>query len=193
MLDSIKGFGKEKYTLLDFVVMNVRSLESSLLNFHNDFAYLEDVLQIDLTEVESKIKDFENGINKINKEKESLIKENNNINEKFVNFLDDLHKNASDKLNQIKSIQESFNKDLVDLSVYFGEDPKQIKLFEFIKIINDFVTNFKNKSAKFSAEEAKQLKKKIKEDAKFVGMSSLAKALLEARKKKQEEQIPMKS
>ena len=51
------------------------------------------------------------------------------------------------------------------------------------QILGPLKEKLKRESLIFEEEE-----KKIKEDAKFVGMSSLAKALLEARKKKQEEQ-----
>ena len=51
------------------------------------------------------------------------------------------------------------------------------------QILGPLKEKLKRESLIFEEEE-----KKIKEDAKFVGMGSLAKALLEARKKKQEEQ-----
>jgi hypothetical protein len=51
------------------------------------------------------------------------------------------------------------------------------------QILGPLKEKLKRESLIFEEEE-----KKIKEDAKYVGMSSLAKALLEARKKKQEEQ-----
>ncbi len=66
----------------------------------------------------------------------------------------------------MKKIQEKSSTEISETAVFFGEDPKSFKFNEFIKIIKDFIANFKKSTLKLSAEEAKNLKKKIKEEKK---------------------------
>ena len=102
------------------------------------------------------------------KEKENLSKdikyEKQNVH--FKEFLNELEKESSEKVEKLKKLQEKTQTEISQTSVLFGEDPKSFKFFEFIKLINDFISNFKKSTLKISAEEAKNLKQKIKEDKK---------------------------
>ncbi len=102
------------------------------------------------------------------KEKEALTKDIKNEEENlpFKEFLNDIEKESSEKVEKLKKIQEKSNTEISDTAVFFGEDPKSFKFNEFIKIIKDFIANFKKSTLKISAEEAKNLKKKIKEEKK---------------------------
>lgn len=165
MLEGVKGIGKEKYTLLDFLVINIKSKEPSLINFYKDFSNLEEVLGVDISDIESKIKEFENGLKKLKKEKESIDKEKDkSLVANFSTFVNDLELLACDKFDEILTTQDSLTKEINDTIEFFGEEAKQFKIGDFLKLINDFVENFKKTSTKLSAEEAKQLKKQIKDD-----------------------------
>jgi hypothetical protein len=165
MLEGVKGIGKEKYTLLDFLVINIKAKEPSLINFYKDFSNLEEVLAVDISDIESKIKEFENGLKKLKKEKDSLEKEKDkSLVAKFSAFVNDLELLACDKFDEIMTAQDSLTKEISDTIEFFGEEVKQFKIGDFLKLINDFVENFKKTATKLSAEEAKQLKKQIKED-----------------------------
>jgi hypothetical protein len=56
------------------------------------------------------------------------------------------------------------NKEFNDTALYFGEDTKQFKVADFLRLVSDFSENFKKISAKLSSEEAKQLKKQIRDE-----------------------------
>jgi hypothetical protein len=164
LLDNVKGIGMEKYTLMDFVVSNVKAKEPNLINFYKDFEDLESVLQIDLVDTENKVKEFDNNVKKLQKEKELISKDKSQ--QIYFNFIKDLENDANEKLNEIFKLQTNMNNEITEITKYFGEDLKNFKLMEFIKIIQTFVSNFKKISIKFSAEEAKQIKKQINENKK---------------------------
>ena len=46
VMDSVKG--KDKLTLLDFLIMNIKAKEPSLLSFHKDFLCLEGACDVNI-------------------------------------------------------------------------------------------------------------------------------------------------
>jgi dishevelled associated activator of morphogenesis len=162
LLDGVKGVGKDKYTLLDFLVVNVKTKEPGLLNFFKDFNSLEEVLQIDQADTDLKIKEFEGIANKLTKEIETVSKDVKE--EKYLNFIKDLEKEVSSYFKEITACQTSLTKEITETATYFGEDPKAFKLPEFLKLISTFSGSFKKIAMKLSADEAKLLQKKIKDE-----------------------------
>jgi hypothetical protein len=162
LLESVKSNGKEKYTLLDFLVLNVKSKDNGLITFYKDFEDLDKALQIDLADTELKAKEFDNNLKKLQKEKEIAAKEKDEIG--YLNFLTELEKESNQSFTEITKLQTDLNVQMEETAKYFGEDMKNFKIIDFIKVIQNFITNFKKIALKFSAEEAKQIKKKINEE-----------------------------
>ena len=148
ILDGVKG--KDKITLLDFLIMNIKSQDPSLLTFPKDFLCLD------------------SGYKKLLIQKEALTKEikfdEENI--PFKESLNELEIESFEKIEKLKKLQETSKVEIIQTAISYGEDPKTFKFNEFIKIIFDFIKNFKKSNIKISAEEAKELKKQIKEGKK---------------------------
>ena len=121
-----------------------------------------------MPDLDLKVRELELGFKKIVKEKETLNKdlkfEEENV--PFKEFLNELEKESGEKIDKLKKFQEKTNLEISETAIFFGEDPKVIKFNEFIKIIKDFITNFKKSTIKISAEEAKNLKQQIKDGKK---------------------------
>lgn len=173
ILDGVKG--KDKITLLDFLIMNIKSQDPSLLTFPKDFLCLDSacevnviIIQIDQGDLESKVRDLETGYKKLLIQKEALTKEikfdEENI--PFKESLNELEIESFEKIEKLKKLQETSKVEIIQTAISYGEDPKTFKFNEFIKIIFDFIKNFKKSNIKISAEEAKELKKQIKEGKK---------------------------
>jgi hypothetical protein len=162
LLDGVKGIGKDKYTLLDFLVVNIKTKEPNLLNFYKDFSSLEEVLQIDQGDTDLKIKEFEGITIKLTKEIELVSKDPKE--EKYLDFIKELEKEVSIYFKEITTCQTNLTKEITETATFFGEDAKVFKLPEFLKLVSTFTNSFKKVAMKLSADEAKQIQKKLKDE-----------------------------
>ena len=152
-LDNIKSYNKDKSSLFDFVVMNIKKKEPELIAFYNEFNRLDEGCQIDKAELDKQIKTIESGIdlihNEINKTK----------NEGYLVFLNHLDKYSSVKLECVKITNKMLNDEIEKIIVTYGINKAKFNLSTFLKTINDFVEKFKSIYIKLLRKEAKVLKK----------------------------------
>ena len=152
-LDNIKSYNKDKSSLFDFVVMNIKKKEPELIAFYNEFNRLDEGCQIDKAELDKQIKSIENGINLIHNEI------NKTKNEGYLVFLNNLDKYSSVKLECVKITNKMLNDEIEKIIVTYGINKAKFNLSTFLKTINDFVEKFKSIYIKLLRKEAKVLKK----------------------------------
>ena len=152
-LDNIKSYNKDKSSLFDFVVMNIKKKEPELIAFYNEFNRLDEGCQIDKAELDKQIKTIENGINLIHNEI------NKTKNEGYLVFLNNLDKYSSVKLECVKITNKMLNDEIEKIIVTYGINKAKFNLSTFLKTINDFVEKFKSIYIKLLRKEAKVLKK----------------------------------
>ena len=152
-LDNIKSYNKDKSSLFDFVVMNIKKKEPELIAFYNEFNRLDEGCQIDKAELDKQIKTIENGINLIHNEI------NKTKNEGYLVFLNHLDKYSSVKLECLKITNKMLNDEIEKIIVTYGINKAKFNLSTFLKTINDFVEKFKSIYIKLLRKEAKVLKK----------------------------------
>ena len=152
-LDNIKSYNKDKSSLFDFVVMNIKKKEPELIAFYNEFNRLDEGCQIDKAELDKQIKTIENGINLIHNEI------NKTKNEEYLVFLNNLDKYSSVKLECVKITNKMLNDEIEKIIVTYGINKAKFNLSTFLKTINDFVEKFKSIYIKLLRKEAKVLKK----------------------------------
>ena len=152
-LDNIKSYNKDKSSLFDFVVMNIKKKEPELIAFYNEFNRLDEGCQIDKAELDKQIKTIENGINLIHNEI------NKTKNEGYLVFLNHLDKYSSVKLECVKITNKMLNDEIEKIIVTYGINKAKFNLSTFLKTINDFVEKFKSIYIKLLRKEAKVLKK----------------------------------
>lgn len=152
-LDNIKSYNKDKSSLFDFVVMNIKKKEPELIAFYNEFNRLDEGCQIDKAELDKQIKTIENGINLIRNEI------NKTKNEEYLVFLNNLDKYSSVKLECVKITNKMLNDEIEKIIVTYGINKAKFNLSTFLKTINDFVEKFKSIYIKLLRKEAKVLKK----------------------------------
>ena len=153
-IDGIKSFNKEKTSLLEFLVLNIKSKNNQLINFYKEFKFLQEASQTDKNELEKNILSLISQLNKIKKEKETK-------NENYLLFLNNVEKYSSIKIECVKISNKMLDNEIENCVYLFGEDEKKFDVTKFIKVIFDFVENFKLKLIEISQKEAKLLKKKI--------------------------------
>ena len=152
-LDNIKSYNKDKSSLFDFVVMNIKKKEPELIAFYNEFNRLDEGCQIDKAELDKQIKTIENGINLIRNEI------NKTKNEEYLVFLNNLDKYSNVKLECVKITNKMLNDEIEKIIVTYGINKAKFNLSTFLKTINDFVEKFKSIYIKLLRKEAKVLKK----------------------------------
>lgn len=152
-LDNIKSYNKDKSSLFDFVVMNIKKKEPELIAFYNEFNRLDEGCQIDKAELDKQIKTIESGINLIHNEI------NKTKNEGYLVFLNHLDKYSSVKLECVKITNKMLNDEIEKIIVTYGINKAKFNLSTFLKTINDFVEKFKSIYIKLLRKEAKVLKK----------------------------------
>lgn len=152
-LDNIKSYNKDKSSLFDFVVMNIKKKEPELIAFYNEFNRLDEGCQIDKAELDKQIKTIESGINLIHNEI------NKTKNEGYLVFLNNLDKYSSVKLECVKITNKMLNDEIEKIIVTYGINKAKFNLSTFLKTINDFVEKFKSIYIKLLRKEAKVLKK----------------------------------
>ena len=152
-LDNIKSYNKDKSSLFDFVVMNIKKKEPELIAFYNEFNRLDEGCQIDKAELDKQIKTIESGINLIHNEI------NKTKNEGYLVFLNHLDKYSSVKLECVKITNKMLNNEIEKIIVTYGINKAKFNLSTFLKTINDFVEKFKSIYIKLLRKEAKVLKK----------------------------------
>ena len=152
-LDNIKSYNKDKSSLFDFVVMNIKKKEPELIAFYNEFNRLDEGCQIDKAELDKQIKTLESGINLIHNEI------NKTKNEGYLVFLNHLDKYSSVKLECVKITNKMLNDEIEKIIVTYGINKAKFNLSAFLKTINDFVEKFKSIYIKLLRKEAKVLKK----------------------------------
>ena len=152
-LDNIKSYNKDKSSLFDFVVMNIKKKEPELIAFYNEFNRLDEGCQIDKAELDKQIKTIESGINLIHNEI------NKTKNEGYLVFLNNLDKYSSVKLECVKISNKMLNDEIEKIIVTYGINKAKFNLSTFLKTINDFVEKFKSIYIKLLRKEAKVLKK----------------------------------
>ena len=152
-LDDIKSYNKDKSSLFDFVVMNIKKKEPELIAFYNEFNRLDEGCQIDKAELDKQIKTIESGINLIHNEI------NKTKNEGYLVFLNNLDKYSSVKLECVKITNKMLNDEIEKIIVTYGINKAKFNLSTFLKTINDFVEKFKSIYIKLLRKEAKVLKK----------------------------------
>ena len=152
-LDNIKSYNKDKSSLFDFVVMNIKKKEPELIAFYNEFNRLDEGCQIDKAELDKQIKTIESGINLIHNEI------NKTKNEGYLVFLNNLDKYSSVKLECLKITNKMLNDEIEKIIVTYGINKAKFNLSTFLKTINDFVEKFKSIYIKLLRKEAKVLKK----------------------------------
>ena len=152
-LDNIKSYNKDKSSLFDFVVMNIKKKEPELISFYNEFNRLDEGCQIDKAELDKQIKTLESGINLIHNEI------NKTKNEGYLVFLNHLDKYSSVKLECVKITNKMLNNEIEKIIVTYGINKAKFNLSTFLKTINDFVEKFKSIYIKLLRKEAKVLKK----------------------------------
>ena len=152
-LDNIKSYNKDKSSLFDFVVMNIKKKEPELIAFYNEFNRLDEGCQIDKAELDKQIKTLESGINLIHNEI------NKTKNEGYLVFLNHLDKYSSVKLECLKITNKMLNDEIEKIIVTYGINKAKFNLSTFLKTINDFVEKFKSIYIKLLRKEAKVLKK----------------------------------
>ena len=152
-LDNIKSYNKDKSSLFDFVVMNIKKKEPELIAFYNEFNRLDEGCQIDKAELDKQIKTIENGINLIHNEI------NKTKNEEYLVFLNNLDKYSSVKLECVKITNKMLNDEIEKIIVTYGINKAKFNLSTFLKTIHDFVEKFKSIYIKLLRKEAKVLKK----------------------------------
>ena len=94
-IDDIKSFNKEKTSLLEFLVLNVKSKNNQLINFYKEFKFIQEASETDKNELEKNIMILIANLNKIKKEKETK-------NENFLLFLNNVEKYSSIKIECVK-------------------------------------------------------------------------------------------
>ena len=152
-LDNIKSYNKDKSSLFDFVVMNIKKKEPELIAFYNEFNRLDEGCQIDKAELDKQIKTIESGINLIHNEI------NKTKNEEYLVFLNNLDKYSNVKLECVKITNKMLNDEIEKIIVTYGINKAKFNLSTFLKTINDFVEKFKSIYIKLLRKEAKVLKK----------------------------------
>ena len=152
-LDNIKSYNKDKSSLFDFVVMNIKKKEPELIAFYNEFNRLDEGCQIDKAELDKQIKTIESGINLIHNEI------NKTKNEGYLVFLNNLDRYSSAKLECEKITNKMLNDEIEKIIVTYGINKAKFNLSTFLKTINDFVEKFKSIYIKLLRKEAKVLKK----------------------------------
>ena len=158
-IDDVKSFNKEKTSLLEFLVLNVKNKNNQLINFYKEFKFIQEASQTDKNELEKNIMILITNLNKIKKEKETK-------NENFLLFSNNVEKYSSIKIECVKISNKMLDNEIENCVYLFGEDEKKFDVTKFIKIIFDFVEKFKLKLIEISQKEAKLLKKKINEEKK---------------------------
>ena len=158
-LDSVKGFNKEKTSLLEFLVITIKSNNPSYLNFYKDFNSLKDASQINKADLEKDINEIQNELNKIKSEKETK-------DEDYLLFLNNVEKYSSIKIDCINISLNILEKEIETCYTTFGELKDKFNLNSFLKSIDNFVELYKAKLLEISQKEAKLLKKKIAEEKK---------------------------
>ena len=167
-LDSIKSFNKDKSTLFDFVVLNIKTKQPELVTFYNEFNRLEEASQIDKVELDKQIKSIENGINLISTE---LGKTKN---ESYLVFLNNLEKYANVKLECVRISNKMLNDEINKLITTYGLNNAKFNLSIFLKSIFDFTVKFKQIYLKITRKETKALKKgKGKDKSNFEATKSI--------------------
>ena len=158
-LDSVKGFNKEKTSLLEFLVINIKSKNPNYLNFYKDFNRLEEASHVDKNDLEKEIGELQNELKKIKLEQETK-------DEDYLLFLNNVDKYSTIKIDCIKISQNILEKEIETCYTTFGETKEKFNLSTFLKSIDNFVNQYKAKLLEISQKEAKLLKKKIAEEKK---------------------------
>ena len=160
-LDKIKSFQKDKSTLLDFLVTNIRLNEPDLITFSDEFRRMDEAAQIDRNEMDKQIKQIEIGVDKILKEKEKT--KNNDM---YLSFLDNMEKYTFVKLECIKISNKMLNDEIDKLITMYGVNKSKFNVTIFIKTILEFNLKFKAVYIKQTRKNNKASKKKEKYDDK---------------------------
>lgn len=75
--------------------------------------------------------------------RESFEKLNDQNLKQLTSYLNSIELNSCGALDEIINVQDTFKKEIKAFTQYFGEDEKNFKPIDFLKLISDFVKNFK--------------------------------------------------
>jgi len=89
------------------------------------------------------IAEIENKLKKLKMTRESFEKLNDPNLKQLIDYLNKIELSSCESLDEIINTQDNFKKEVKGFVQYFGEDEKSFKPIEFLKLISDFVKNFK--------------------------------------------------
>jgi len=98
---------------------------------------------LDINEIEAQILEIENKIKILKLTRESFDKVNDSNLKQITSYLNNIELNSCAALDEIIIAQNNFKKDIKEICQYFGEEEKNFKPIEFLKLVSDFVRNFK--------------------------------------------------